>query len=87
MECSNPNGCPTPADCDGHGCQQKSSFTCCSTTLGNPESIKCCSSTLDNPESMVAESFTFSEPLELKVNRLEAQVIELFAHLDRIEAK
>lgn len=74
MECSNPNGCPTPADCSGDGTCNEASFECCSSTMGNPENL-------------VAESASFREPLALTVARLEAQVIELFDHIERLESR
>lgn len=75
MECSNPKGCPDPLECSGDGCCHAG------------DSFECCSSMMGNPESLVATSATFSEPLELTVNRLEAQIVELFGHIDRLERK
>ncbi len=74
MDCCRENGCPTPDECVGNGCceaKAEASFDCESCTFGCPE-------------SMSAESHTFSEPLDLTVRRLEAQVVELKNLVDRL---
>jgi len=72
MECSKPDGCPDPLECSGNGvCGAQDSFDCESCTFGSPE-------------SMSAESHTFSEPLDLTVRRLEAELLELRDQISRL---
>lgn len=70
MDCNNPTGCRTPLDCSGDG-------TCAAGGEYNCESML-----TENAQSMVAQSFTFGEPIELYLQRLEAQIAELRTRLD-----
>jgi hypothetical protein len=74
MDCKRENGCPTPDECVGNGmCEAKAeaSFDCETCTFGCPE-------------SMSASSRTFSEPLDLTVRRLEAELLELSDKVQRL---
>ena len=70
MDCKKPNGCPTPLECSGDGSCAAAEEFCCEQMISS------------NPQTMFAESFTFGEPIEMKVRRLEAQILELGARLD-----
>lgn len=73
MDCSKPNGCPTPADCSGNGC--------CSDVyiIENHD--------LQRPDTFEVQSETFDQPLALTLRDMAADIERTMAAVNDINAR